>query len=82
MRRIAPTPTHAALWLGLVALVVGIVLVVTAPPPSGWFAYAPLSDYAFIAGARPWQTVVGPPLVLVGAVLAAFAVGRLSARRR
>ncbi|WP_302847104.1 hypothetical protein [Curtobacterium sp. UNCCL20] len=37
---------------------------------------------AFIAGSRPWQLTVGPVLVLVGAVAAAFALGRLSVRRR
>jgi len=86
MRRIAPTPTHATLWLGLVALVVGVVLLLTAPPSSfGWFHW-PLSSaptgYAFVAGVRPWQTVAGPVLVLLGAVVAAFALGRLTARAR
>ena len=83
MPRFLATPTLVALWLGLLALVVGIVFVLTAPPSSsGWFAYAPLSDYAFVGGVRPWQLTVGPVLVLVGAVVAAFTLGRLSTRRR
>jgi heme/copper-type cytochrome/quinol oxidase subunit 1 len=81
--RFLATPTLVALWLGLLAVVVGLVFVLTAPPSaSGWFAYAPLSDYAFVGGSRPWQLTVGPVLVLVGAVVAAFALGRLSTRRR
>jgi heme/copper-type cytochrome/quinol oxidase subunit 1 len=62
-----------------VVVVVGVVITLAAPAP-GWFAYAPLADYAFVAGTRPWQDVVGPALVLVGAVVAAFAAGRLSVR--
>jgi uncharacterized membrane protein len=81
--RLLATPTLVALWLGLLAVVVGIVFVLTAPPSSfGWFAYAPPSDYAFVGGVSPWQLTVGPVLVLVGAVVAAFALGRLSTRRR
>jgi heme/copper-type cytochrome/quinol oxidase subunit 1 len=83
MRRLPRTPTHLALWAGVLVAVVGVVLTVTTPQASfGWFAYAPLSDYAFVAGTRPWQLVVGPILVLVGAVVAAFAAGRLSTQRR
>ncbi|WP_396289937.1 hypothetical protein [Curtobacterium sp. KT1] len=43
---------------------------------------APEADYAFVAGSLPWQAMVGPVLVLVSAVVAAFALGRLSVRRR
>ncbi|MDM7885980.1 MULTISPECIES: hypothetical protein [Curtobacterium] len=83
MRRPFRTPTHVVLWTGVLVAVVGVLLVVTAPAPSfGWFAYAPLSHDAFVPGTRPWQLVVGPVLVLVGAVVAAFAGGRLSVRRR
>ena len=81
--RFFATPTLVALWLGLLAVVVGIVFVLTAPTFTfGFAAVAPLSDYAFVAGSRPWQATVGRVLVLVGAVVAAFALGRLSTRRR
>ncbi|WP_416264444.1 hypothetical protein ACNANV_01595 [Curtobacterium flaccumfaciens pv. flaccumfaciens] len=62
MPRFFATPTLVALWLGLLAVVVGIVFVLTAPTFTfGFAAVAPLSDYA---------------------VVAAFALGRLSTRRR
>lgn len=81
--RFLATPTLVALWLGLLAVVVGIVFVLTAPTFTfGFAAFAPEADYAFVAGSRPWQVTVGPVLVLVGAVVAAFALGRLSTRRR
>ena len=81
--RFLATPTLVALWFGLLAVVVGIVFVLTAPTFTfGFAAVAPLSDYAFVAGSRPWQATVGPVLVLAGAVVAAFALGRLSTRRR
>ncbi|MGN6406776.1 MAG: hypothetical protein ACTHMH_00405 [Curtobacterium sp.] len=81
-RRLFATPTGIAFWAGLVAVVVGLVVALTAPPASfGWFADAPLSDYAFVAGTRSWQQVVGQLLVVVGAVVTAFAAGRLSVRR-
>ncbi|WIB77802.1 hypothetical protein DEJ28_01525 [Curtobacterium sp. MCPF17_002] len=81
-RRLLATRTHATLWLGLLAVVIGAVLVLTAPPSSsGWFAFAPQSDYAFVAGTRPWQLTAGPVLVLVGVIAAAFTLGRLSVRR-
>ncbi|MBT1630767.1 hypothetical protein [Curtobacterium flaccumfaciens] len=83
MPRFLATPTLVALWLGLLALVVGIVVALTAPMSTfGFAAFAPETDYAFVAGIRPWQATVGPVLVLVGAVVAAFALGRLSTRRR
>ena len=81
--RFLATPTLVALWLGLLAVVVGVVFVLTAPTSTfGFAAVAPLSDYAFVANGRPWQLTAGPVLVLVGAVVAAFALGRLSTRRR
>jgi len=81
--RFLATPTLVALWLGLLAVVVGVVFVSTAPSASAeWFAYAPLAHVTFVPSVRPWQLTVGPVLVLVGAVVAAFALGRLSARRR
>ncbi|WP_181440734.1 hypothetical protein [Curtobacterium sp. MCLR17_045] len=83
MPRFLATPTLVALWLGLLAVVVGVVFVLTAPTFTfGFAAVAPLSDYAFVANGRPWQLTAGPVLVLVGAVVAAFALGRLSTRRR
>ncbi|ROS78083.1 hypothetical protein EDF24_0853 [Curtobacterium sp. PhB130] len=74
--------THATLWLGLLALVVGVVVAATAPPASfGWFAYAPLSDYAFVAGSTNWHFWTGVAVAVLGAVVAAFAAGRLTVRR-
>ena len=81
--RLFRTRTHVALWLGVVVAAVGVVLVLAAPPSSyGWFVTAPESDFSYVAGVRPWQLIVGPALVLLGAVVAAFAAGRLSAQRR
>ncbi|WP_182066565.1 hypothetical protein [Curtobacterium sp. ME12] len=83
MPRFLATPTLVALWLGLLAVVVGIVFVLTAPTFTfGFAAFVPEADYAFVAGSHPWQATAGPVLVLVGAVVAAFALGRLSTRRR
>ena len=77
------TWTHVALWLGLLAAVVGTVVAVTHRRiPTGWFAYAPLSDYAFVAGTTNWPVVIGAAVAVSGAVVAAFAAGRLSVRRR
>jgi len=77
------TWTHLTLWLGLLAVIGGALLVATTPRASfGWFAYAPLSDYAFVAGPPSWQTLLGYALVVLGLVSAAFAAGRLSVRRR
>ncbi|MDR6170010.1 MULTISPECIES: hypothetical protein [unclassified Curtobacterium] len=82
IRRLFATPTGIAFWAGLVAVVAGLVVAASAPPAAfGWFAYAPLSDYAFVAGTSSWQGVVGQLLVVVGAVVSAFAAGRLSVRR-
>ncbi|WP_069711897.1 hypothetical protein [Curtobacterium sp. ER1/6] len=85
MRRLFRTPTHVVLWTGVLVAVVGVVLIATTPQSFGWFGYASSSaeptDFAFVAGARPWQYVVGPVLVLVGAVVAAFAAGRSSVQR-
>ena len=82
MRRLFRARTHSALWLGILVAVVGVVLVIAAPPSSsGWFVTAPESDFSYVAGVHPWQLVIGPALVLVGAVVAAFAAGRLSAQR-
>ncbi|MCJ1715902.1 hypothetical protein [Curtobacterium sp. VKM Ac-2922] len=79
-----PRPwTHVTLWLGVVAVVAGVVVAATAPssPASfGWYAYAPLSGSAFVAGRTPWQLWTGVGLAVVGAVAAAFASGRLSVR--
>ncbi|OII31848.1 hypothetical protein BIU98_08920 [Curtobacterium sp. MMLR14_010] len=77
------TGTHVALWLGLLAAVIGTVVAVTHRRiPTGWFAYAPLSDYAFVAGTTNWPVVIGAAVAVSGAVVAAFAAGRLSVRRR
>ncbi|GAA3013094.1 hypothetical protein [Microbacterium aurantiacum] len=75
-----------------VALVAGFVLILVgiATPPSasfGWFAYAPLSNYAYVAGAPGLAvapvTAVGFTLFVVGLVGVAFLVGiRVGARRR
>ena len=82
IRRLFATPTGIVFWAGLVVVVAGLVVAASAPPAAfGWFAYAPLSDYAFVAGTNSWQRVVGQLLVVVGAVVAAFAAGRLSVRR-
>ncbi|KQS06072.1 hypothetical protein DEJ13_01505 [Curtobacterium sp. MCLR17_007] len=76
------TWTHVTLWLGLAAVVAGVVVAATTPrPSSGWYAYAPLSDYAFVAGTIDWQLWTGVGLAVAGAVAAAFAAGRLSVRR-
>jgi len=83
VRRLLPTWTHRLLLAGAVVLVVGVVLLVTAPHPSfGWFAYAPLAKTAFLPDVHPWQERTGQVLVLVGAVVVAFTVGRLSRRHR
>ncbi|MFJ3385508.1 MULTISPECIES: hypothetical protein [unclassified Curtobacterium] len=78
------TWTHVALWAGLLALVVGAVVAATAPSASasfGWFLGAPSSDYAFVAGSTNWHFWTGVGIAVLGAVVAAFAVGRLSVRR-
>ncbi len=82
--RLVPTRTHAALWVGLIAVVAGVVVALTAPTSAsfGWFAYAPLADVTFVPPFTPWQLWIGQGLVLAGAVVAAFAGGRLSAQRR
>ncbi|MFJ7289806.1 hypothetical protein ACQXVK_15245 [Curtobacterium sp. AB451] len=79
-----PAPwTHVSLWLGLAALVVGVVLLLTTPTSTvGFASVAPRVDYAFVAGSLAWRSTVGPVLVLAGAVVASFAAGRLSAQRR
>ncbi|MEV8272284.1 hypothetical protein [Microbacterium sp. NPDC077184] len=75
-----------------VALVAGFVLILVgiATPVSvasfGWAAYAPLSDFAYVAGAPglavPPVTAVGFTLFVVGLVGVAFLVGiRVGARR-
>jgi heme/copper-type cytochrome/quinol oxidase subunit 1 len=83
LRRLFPTWTHVACWLGLLAVVVGAALALTAPASAsfGWSAYAPIADVTFVPPFHPWQRWVGEGLVLVGAVVAAFALGRLSAQR-
>ncbi|OIH99837.1 MULTISPECIES: hypothetical protein [unclassified Curtobacterium] len=82
-RRLFATPSGIAFWVGLVALVAGVVVALTAPTASfGWFAYAPVSDDAFVAGTDSTQQAVGQLLAVAGAVVAAFALGRLSVRRR
>ena len=82
-RRRFATPTWLALWAGLAALVVGVVIWATAPSASfGWFAYAPLAGAVFDPVTHSWQQVVGPLTAAVGAVVAAFAAGRLSAHTR
>ncbi len=45
-------------------------------------AYAPLAGTVFDPVTHSWQQVVGPLTAAVGAVVAAFAAGRLSARFR
>ena len=87
MRRSFRTPTHVVLWAGVLVAVVGVLLVLAAPTSSyGSFGYASSSseptNYAYVVGVRPWQLVAGPAFVLIGAVAAAFAGGRLSVRRR
>ncbi|MFJ4220174.1 hypothetical protein [Curtobacterium luteum] len=83
MPRFLATPTWLALWAGTAVLVAGVVVWLSAPTASfGWFAYAPLAGAVFNPVTHPWQQVVGPVLVVVGAVVAAFALGRLSVRRR
>ncbi|MFJ4295304.1 hypothetical protein [Curtobacterium sp. NPDC089689] len=82
-RRRFATPTWLALWTGLAALVAGVVIWATAPSASfGWFAYAPLAGAVFDPVTHSWQQVVGLLTAVVGAVVAAFAAGRLSARTR
>jgi hypothetical protein len=81
MRR--ATWTHVTLWVGLAGVAAGILLNLLTPPSTfGFASFAPGADYAFVAGSLPWQATVGPVLVLVGAVVAGFALGRLSVRRR
>ncbi|RDH97440.1 hypothetical protein DEU32_107128 [Curtobacterium sp. AG1037] len=83
LRRLVSSPTRIAGWAGLAAVLVGILLIATAPhPTAGWFAYAPLSDTTFVPDQHPWQERAGQALVAVGAVVVAFVVGRLSAQRR
>ena len=83
MPRFLATPTWPALWAGAAVLVAGVVVWLSAPTASfGWFAYAPLAGAVFDPVTHSWQQVVGPVLILVGAVVAAFALGRLSVRRR
>ncbi|UBQ02853.1 hypothetical protein [Curtobacterium sp. TXMA1] len=81
--RLARTGTLRVLLAGIVLLVAGVVLLLAAPNPSfGWFAYAPLADEAVLPITHTWQERVGQVVVLVGAVVTAFAVGRLSTQRR
>jgi heme/copper-type cytochrome/quinol oxidase subunit 1 len=76
------TWTHVALWLGLVTAVVGTVVAVTGRRPQAeWFAYAPLAHAAILPPTN-WQVLIGVTVAVVGAVVAAFAAGRLSVRRR
>ena len=83
MPRFLATPTWLALWAGAAVLVAGVVVWLSTPTASfGWFAYAPLAGAVFDPVTHSWQQVVGPVLILVGAVVAAFALGRLSVRRR
>ncbi len=82
-RRRFATPTWLALWAGLAAAVAGVTIWASAPSASfGWFAYAPLAGAVFDPVTHSWQQVVGPLLAVVGTVVAAFAAGRLSVRRR
>lgn len=77
------TPTWLALWAGLAALAAGVTIWATAPSASfGWFAYAPLAGAVIDPVTHSWQQVVGPLVAVAGAVVAAFAAGRLSVRRR
>lgn len=76
------TWTLVALWLGLVTAVVGTVVAVTGRrPQTGWFASAPLAHAAILPPTN-WQVVIGVAIAVLGAVVAAFAAGRLSVRRR
>jgi hypothetical protein len=76
------TWTLVALWLGLATAAVGTVVAVTGRRPEPeFFAYAPLAHTAFGPGTN-WQVVIGVAVAVVGAVVAAFAAGRLSVHRR
>ena len=68
---------------GLVLTVIGVLVFVLVPSTGGgWFAYAPLSDQAFVPGvslgrAHLWGAAAG----IVGLVLTGWAAGYLTGRR-
>jgi hypothetical protein len=81
--RLFRTWTNRQLLAGVVLLVAGvIVLVITPRQTIGYFAYFPSSHTAMLPTAHTWQERTGEVLVLVGAVATAFALGRISVRRR
>lgn len=68
--------------LGVVAILVGAFLAVTAPVGIGWAAYAPLSALSFAPVSVPPQFVAGVALAIAGlALLAGWFGYRLGARR-
>lgn len=81
--RSARTWTFRGLLVGIIVLVAGVVLLLAAPNPSfGWFAYAPLAGETMLPIRPTGLQLTGQVVVLVGAVVTAFAAGRLSAQRR
>jgi hypothetical protein len=76
------------LWpplLGVMAVVVGVLLVCWAQTSTfsfGWFAYAPLSDTAFVPSDGSTGLVVGVSLVVIGLGVIAFCSGAASAAGR
>lgn len=83
MRRFLATWTHRLLLVGAVLLIAGVVVLVTAPHQTfGYFAYFPSTNTAMLPTTHTWQERTGEVLVLAGAVAVAFALGRISVRRR
>ncbi|CAD6006008.1 hypothetical protein [Agreia sp. COWG] len=73
---------------GVVAVIVGLVLVVTAPQPPrsfGWFAYAPLSEETFSpdrGGFVPLSAAIGITVCAIGCAALTFVLGFALGRRR
>jgi heme/copper-type cytochrome/quinol oxidase subunit 1 len=70
----------SVLIIGLVAIVIGIVLVAQRQSSFGWFAYAPLTDLSFMPVSS--LNIAGLLVLAVGLVLVAGWVGFMIARRR
>jgi len=67
--------------VGVAVLLTGTMILHTTPTSFGWFAYAPLSDTAYVPPFVQPQTVAGLAVIALGLVLVAGWVGFVIGRR-
>lgn len=68
--------------VGIAAIVVGVLIMRSAPAVFGWFAYAPLADTAFVPPFMTWEFVAGAVITALGLALVAGWIGYRIGRRR